>query len=80
LGQYRIHFRSTNTNLGGGGGTITPALLYDGNFIDEESTVMNILNNLSVIDIKSLGAVKYGNSAAFGARGANGTIVIIKYL
>jgi len=77
LGQYRIHFRSTNTNLGGGGGSLTPALLYDGNFIDDESTVMNILNNLNVRDIKSLGAVKYGNSAAFGARGANGTIVIV---
>jgi len=38
---------------------------------------MNILNNLNVRDIKSLGAVKYGNSAAFGARGANGTLVIV---
>lgn len=76
-GQYQIHFRSTNTNLGGGGGSLTPALVYDGTFIDDESTVMNILYNLNVRDIKSLGAVKYGNSAAFGARGANGTIVII---
>lgn len=76
-GQYQIHFRSTNTNLGGGGGSLTPALLYDGNFIDDENTVMSILNNLTVRDIKSLGAVKYGNSAAFGARGANGTIVIV---
>lgn len=76
-GQYQIHFRSTNTNLGGGGGSLTPALLYDGNFIDDEETVMNILNNLSVRDIKSLGAVKYGNSAAFGARGGNGTLVIV---
>lgn len=75
-GQYQIHFRSTNTNLGGGGGSLTPALVYDGTFIDDESTVMNILNNLNVRDIKSLGAVKYGNSAAFGARGANGTLVI----
>lgn len=76
-GEYRIHFRSTNTNLGGGGGSLTPALVYDGTFIDDESTVMNILNNLNVRDIKSLGAVKYGNSAAFGARGANGTLVIV---
>jgi hypothetical protein len=76
-GQYQIHFRSTNTNLGGGGGSLTPALLFDGNFIDDEGTVMNILNSLTVRDIKSLGAVKYGNSAAFGARGANGTIVIV---
>jgi CarboxypepD_reg-like domain len=76
-GQYRIHFRSTSTNLGGGRGSITPALVYDGTFIDDEETVMNILNNLTVSDIKSLGAVKYGNSAAFGARGANGTIVIV---
>lgn len=76
-GQYRIHFRSSNTNLGGGGGSITPALVYDGTFIDDEETVMNILNNLSVREIKSLGAVKYGNSAAFGARGANGTLVIV---
>lgn len=76
-GEYQIHFRGTNTNLGGGGGSLTPALLFDGNFIDDESTVMNVLNNLNVQDIKSLGAIKYGNSAAFGARGANGTIVIV---
>jgi hypothetical protein len=75
-GQYTIHFRSTNTNLGGGGGSITPALVLDGTFIDGEETVMNILNSLNVRDIKELGAVKYGNSAAFGSRGANGTIVI----
>jgi hypothetical protein len=37
---------------------------------------MNILNSLNVQDIKELGAIKYGNSAAFGSRGANGTIVI----
>lgn len=76
-GQYQIHFRSTNTNLDGGGGSLTPALVYDGTFIDDENTVMNILNNLTVRDIKSLGAIKYGNSAAFGARGANGTLVIV---
>lgn len=76
-GQYQIHFRSTNTSLDGSGGSLTPALFYDGNFIDDEDTVMNILNSLTVRDIKSLGAVKYGNSAAFGARGANGTIVIV---
>jgi hypothetical protein len=77
LGQYQIHFRSTNTNLGGGGGSITPALVYNGTFMDDEETVMNILNSLNVQDIKELGAVKYGNSAAFGSRGANGTIVIV---
>lgn len=77
LGQYQIHFRSTNTNLGGGGGSITPALVLDGTFMDDEETVMNILNSLNVQDIKELGAVKYGNSAAFGSRGANGTIVIV---
>lgn len=76
LGQYQIHFRSTNTNLGGGGGSITPALVYNGTFMDDEETVMNILNSLNVQDIKELGAIKYGNSAAFGSRGANGTIVI----
>lgn len=76
LGQYQIHFRSTNTNLGGGGGSITPALVFNGTFMDDEETVMNILNSLNVQDIKELGAIKYGNSAAFGSRGANGTIVI----
>lgn len=75
-GQYQIHFRGTNTNLGGGGGSLTPALVLDGTFMDDEETVMSILNSLNVSDIKDLGAVKYGNSAAFGSRGANGTIVI----
>jgi len=32
-GQYQIHFRSTNTNLGGGSGSLTPALAYDGTLI-----------------------------------------------
>ena len=76
LGSYQIHFRGTNTNLGGSGGSITPALVLDGTFMDDEETVMNILNSLNVGDIKELGAVKYGNSAAFGSRGGNGTIVI----
>lgn len=76
LGQYQIHFRGSNTNLGGGGGSLTPALVLDGTFMDGEETVMSILNSLNVSDIKSLGAVKYGNSAAFGSRGGNGTIVI----
>jgi CarboxypepD_reg-like domain len=75
-GQYQIHFRGTNTNLGGGGGSLTPALMLDGTFMDDEETVMSILNGLNVNDIKDLGAVKYGNSAAFGSRGSNGTIVI----
>lgn len=76
LGQYQIHFRSTNTSLGGSRGSLTPALVFDGTFMDDEETVMNVLNSLNVSDIKSLGAVKYGNSAAFGSRGGNGTIVI----
>lgn len=76
LGSYQIHFRGTNTSLGGRGGSLTPALVLDGTFMDDEETVMNILNSLNVSEIKSLGAVKYGNSAAFGSRGGNGTIVI----
>ncbi len=75
-GQYQIHFRGTNTSLSGRGGSLTPALVLDGTFMDDEETVMNILNSLNVSDIKDLGAVKYGNSAAFGSRGGNGTIVI----
>ena len=76
VGQYQLHFRGTNTNLGGGSGSNTPALVLDGTFMDDAATIMNILNTLNVSDIKELGAVKYGNSAAFGSRGANGTIVI----
>ncbi|WP_435356517.1 carboxypeptidase-like regulatory domain-containing protein [Emticicia sp. SJ17W-69] len=76
LGSYQIHFRGTNSSLGGPSGPLTPALVLDGTFMDDEGTVMNILNSLNVSDIKSLGAVKYGNSAAFGSRGGNGVIVI----
>ncbi len=75
-GTYQIHFRSTNTNLGGGGGSLTPALMYNGTFITDEESVMNILNSINVNEIESLGAIKYSNSAAFGSRGANGTIVL----
>lgn len=71
-----VHFIGSNTNLGGGGGLITPALMYDGTFITDEATIYNILDTINVREIKSLGAVKYGNSAIFGSRGGLGTIVI----
>ncbi len=75
-GMYQVHFLGSNTNLGGGGGSLTPALMLDGSFITDEETVMNYFYTLNVQDIKNLGAIKYGNSAAFGSRGGNGTIVI----
>ncbi|GAB3513925.1 carboxypeptidase-like regulatory domain-containing protein [Emticicia fontis] len=68
-----IGFRSSMSFQGG----IQPAALsLNGNFTDNPEIILNLLNNLNVRDIESLGAIKYGNGAIYGARGGNGVIVI----
>ncbi len=73
-GTYQIYFRGTRTFTMDA--PINPGLVYNGVFLDQEDMIMNILNTLSVSEIQDLGAIKYGNAAAYGARGANGVIVI----
>lgn len=80
--DYQIFFvekRVSNFNdaMGGSGkDDHTPALLLDGVLYDERSTVIAILNSVNLRQVKTIGAVRFGNGAAFGVRGANGTIVI----
>ena len=61
---------------GGGDDDHTPGLLLDGVLYDERNTVISILNSVNLRQIKTIGAVRFGNGAAFGVRGGNGTIVI----
>lgn len=70
-----ISFLGNNTNLDGSGDS-SVALEIDGQFSDDSAFVMETLNSLTVRQIKKIGVVKYGNSAAYGARGAKGIIVI----
>lgn len=70
-----ISFLGNNTNVDGSGDS-TPALDIDGQFSDNSEFVMETISSLSVRQIKKIGAVKYGNSAAYEARGAKGIIVI----
>jgi hypothetical protein len=74
-GDYSIAFMG---NLAGfdGKGSSTPALELDGVFTDNPEIVMETLKSLHVRQIQKIGAVKFGNSAIYGARGGNGTIVI----
>lgn len=72
---YSISFLGNNTNLDGSGDS-TPGLDIDGQFSDDPAFVMETLNSLTVRQIRKIGVVKYGNSAAYGARGAKGIIVI----
>lgn len=70
-----ISFLGNNTNADGSGDS-TPALDIDGLFSDNSQFVMETIGSLSVRQIKKIGVVKYGNSAAYGARGSKGIIVI----
>jgi hypothetical protein len=72
---YSIAFLGNNTNVGGSGDS-TPALDIDGQFSDNAQFVLETIGSLSVRQIKKIGVVKYGNSAAYGARGSKGIIVI----
>ncbi|WP_188937622.1 TonB-dependent receptor [Dyadobacter endophyticus] len=74
---YKVHFTENNTNINASGSfDNTVALMLDKVFYSGAETVVPILNSLTVRDIKSISAVRYGNSAAFGARGSNGILVI----
>ncbi len=75
--SYKVHFVENNTNLNANAGfDNTVALMLDNVFYSGADTVIPILNSMTVRDIKSISAVRYGNSAAFGARGANGILII----
>ncbi|MBA4850059.1 carboxypeptidase-like regulatory domain-containing protein [Emticicia sp. BO119] len=68
-----VGFRSS-TSLKGG---VRPAAIsIDGNFTDDPNLTLALLSSINVRDIASLGAIKYGNAAIYGARGGNGIIVI----
>lgn len=74
---YKVHFIENNTNLNASASfDNTVALLLDKVFYSGADTVIPILNSLTVRDIKSVSAIRYGSSAAFGARGGNGILVI----
>lgn len=68
-----VGFRSSTSFQGG----IQPAAIsIDGNFTDDPSLINSLLNSINVREIATLGAIKYGNGAIYGARGGNGVIVI----
>jgi len=72
-GDYFIGFPSSMSFQSG----MQPAaLLLDNYFTDDASQINNLLSTLQVRDIENLGAIKYSSGAAYGARGANGVIVI----
>lgn len=58
------------------GGAQPAALSLDGVFTDNAELVITLLENLNIREIETLGAIKYGNGAIYGARGGNGVIVI----
>lgn len=75
--SQKVHFVENNTNLNANANfDNTVALMLDNVFYSGADTVVPILNSMTVRDIKSISAVRYGNSAAFGARGANGILII----
>lgn len=74
---HKVHFVENNTNLNANASfDNTVALMLDNVFYSGADTVIPILNSMAVRDVKSISAVRYGNSAAFGARGANGILII----
>jgi hypothetical protein len=75
--MYKVHFIENNTNLNADAGfDNTVGLMLDKVFYSGGETVIPMLNSLTVRDIKSISAIRYGGSAAFGARGGNGVLVI----
>ena len=74
---HKVHFIENNANINASASfDNTVALLLDKVFYSGADTVIPILNSLTVRDIKSVSAIRYGSSAAFGARGGNGVLVI----
>lgn len=75
--SYKVRFIENNTNINADSQyDNSVALMLDNVFYSGGDTVIPILNTLTVGDVKSISAVRYGNLAAFGARGANGTLII----
>jgi hypothetical protein len=75
--NYKVHFIENNANINANASfDNTVALMLDNVFYSGAETVIPILNTLTVRDVKSVSAVRYGSSAAFGARGGNGALVI----
>lgn len=75
--NYRVHFVENNANINASVNfDNTVALMLDNVFYSGADMVVSTLNTLNTRDIKTISAVRYGNSAGFGARGGNGTLVI----
>ncbi len=75
--NYSIHFVENNTNISANSSfDNTVALMLDNVFYSGAGTVVPMLNALNVRDLKSISAVRYGNSAGFGSRGGNGILII----
>lgn len=76
-GNYNVHFIENNGNINASASfDNTVALLLDQVFYSGAGTVVPMLNALNVRDLKSISAVRFGNSAGFGSRGGNGTLII----
>lgn len=76
-GTYSLLFLGNNGNIGSNSSAdYTPALLLDGVLYSGREDVLGMLNAINTTQIAAIGAVKYGNGAMFGARGATGTIMI----
>lgn len=74
---YKIHFIENNANINASSSfDNTVALLLDNVFYSGAETVIPIINSLTVRDVRSISAIRYGSSAIFGARGGNGTLII----
>ena len=74
---HKVHFIENNANLSASTSfDNTVALLLDRVFYSGADAVLPILNSLTVRDIKSIAAIRYGSAAAFGAQGGNGVLVI----
>lgn len=74
---YKVHFIENNANIRASTDfDNTVALVLDKVFYSGADAVIPILNSLTIRDIKSVSAIRYGNAAAFGARGGNGVLVI----
>jgi hypothetical protein len=72
-GNYFIGFAGSSSFSGG---AQSVGLSIDNNFTTDLSTINTLLSTLQVRDIATLGAVKFSNASAFGARGGNGVIII----
>lgn len=72
-GGYFIGFSGAQSFKGG---SLPAAFSIDNYFTDDPQIINSLLGTLNVRDVDSIGAIKYGNGAFYGARGGNGVIVI----